>query len=88
MIHLPELINHTNASSVRDEGLRTLQTLPDHLVDGSTLRDFDSSILAVLLAWKRIYPTLVICRFPAKLEVLARVYGLTDLFEFKEVCAS
>lgn len=85
MIHLPELINHTNATSIRDEGLRTLQTSPDSLVDGSALRDFDSSILAVLLAWKRIYPALSIRGVPAKLEVLARVYGLTDLFEFKEV---
>ena len=85
MIHLPELINHTNATSIRDEGLSTLQTAPDSLVDGSALRDFDSSILAVLLAWKRIHPALVIRGVPAKLEVLARVYGLTDLFEFKEV---
>lgn len=85
MIHLPEFIDHTNASSIRDAGLKTLQSQPESLVDGSALKDFDSSILAVLLAWKRIRPQLVIQGVPAKLQVLARVYGLTDLFQFKEV---
>ncbi len=85
MIHLPEFINHTNASGIRDAGLKTLQSQTQVLVDGSALKDFDSSILAVLLAWKRICPQLVIQSVPAKLQVLARVYGLTDLFQFKEV---
>lgn len=85
MILLPELITHKNAQQVRDEGLKTLSLEPEAVIDGSSLKEFDSSILAVLLAWKRVRSGLIIEKVPAKLQMLARVYGLTELFLFKKI---
>jgi len=84
MIRLPEFISHQNAQHLRDEGLKALKDSSERVVDGSALVEFDSSTLAVLLAWKRECPELVVEHAPAKLQTLARVYGLTDLFEFKK----
>lgn len=88
MILLPELINHKNALEIRDAGLKLLRQSKDigtFEVEASALKDFDSSVLAILLAWKRIKPQLLISKAPSKLLVLAKVYGLTELFSFKEV---
>ena len=84
MFALPELINHTNEKGIRDEGLNVLTQKVDCVIDGSGLKEFDSSILAILLAWRRVNPELVVQNVPHKLQVLARVYGLTDLFQFKQ----
>ncbi|MEI7532364.1 MAG: STAS domain-containing protein [Betaproteobacteria bacterium] len=85
MIHLPVSINHSNATQIQKDGLLQLKKSDDILVDASQLQDFDSSVLAILMAWKRISPELHIVGGPEKLETLARVYGLEELFDFKKV---
>ena len=84
MITLPAIVNHQNAIAVRRDGLKQIKG-GEHQVDGSALTDFDSSILAIILEWRRVAPNLVVTKVPAKLSVLARVYGLTELFTFQEV---
>lgn len=54
-------------------------------VDCATLTQFDSSALAVLLAWQRAAKargaTLDILNLPPKLASLARAYGVDTLIE-------
>jgi ABC-type transporter Mla MlaB component len=47
------------------------------------LVEFDSSIIAVLLAWLRINPNLQIVSAPDKLQVLSKVYGLDEVLQLK-----
>lgn len=52
-------------------------------IDCSALVDFDSSALAVLMAWQRelssLQKNLRVINPPEKLKVLARVYGIANL---------
>jgi ABC-type transporter Mla MlaB component len=82
MINLPKVVNHQNAIEVRQKGLTQL-TAQENTVDASALVEFDSSIIAVLLAWLRINPNLQIVSAPNKLQVLSKVYGLDEVFELK-----
>ena len=87
MITLPEVVNHSNATQVRENGLIVLKNhLPteDVVIDASSLKEFDSSIVAVLIAWKRITANLVVKAAPEKVRVLSRVYGVLDLFKFRD----
>ena len=83
MISLPAVVDHTNAIALRQAGLKQIKDGASK-VDGSALTDFDSSILAILLEWRRLLPELVVEQVPEKLKVLARVYGVSELFQFKE----
>ena len=78
---LPHQVNQTNAEKITKRGSEALTK--DYQVDCSALSDFDSSVLAVLLAWRRQLQkrnqSLVVLNPPAKLKVLAGVYGVTDL---------
>jgi ABC-type transporter Mla MlaB component len=82
MIPLPNVVNHQNAIEVRQNGLTQI-TNQENLVDASALNEFDSSIIAVLLAWLRINPKLQIVSAPDKLQVLSKVYGLDDVLQLK-----
>lgn len=87
MIELPIAINQLNAIQMREAGLRTIKknnVANEVLVDAANLKEFDSSIFAVLMAWKRVAPNLVIKGAPEKVKVLSRVYGVMDLFQFKD----
>ena len=82
MILLPKVVNHQNAIEVRQKGLTQIQA-QENTVDASALVEFDTSIIAVLLAWLRINPNLQIVSVPDKLQVLSKVYGLDEVFELK-----
>ena len=87
MIRLPNKVNHTNATQLRDEGVQLLRQKnidQSIFVDAQALVDFDSSILAILLAWERVAPALFIKGAPQKLQKLAGVYGIADLLTFRE----
>ena len=80
MITLPAKVNHQNALMVRDDGLSQIQKSED-MVDASSLQEFDSSIIAVILAWLRAQPNLKMVSSPEKLQVLSKVYGLEGLLQ-------
>jgi phospholipid transport system transporter-binding protein len=82
MISLPPVVNHQNAIEVRQSGLKQI-TAQENQVDASALVEFDSSIIAVLLAWLRINPNLQIVSAPDKLQVLSKVYGLDEVLQLK-----
>jgi len=82
MISLPTVVNHQNAIEVRQSGLKQI-TAQENQVDASALVEFDSSIIAVLLAWLRINPNLQIVSAPDKLQVLSKVYGLDEILQLK-----
>jgi phospholipid transport system transporter-binding protein len=75
---LPSSVTHDNVMQVQKEGLINLGILST--VDCSNLIDFDSTVLTVLLAWKKKMQveglTLTIVHAPEKLKVLAGVYGV------------
>jgi ABC-type transporter Mla MlaB component len=82
MILLPNVVNHQNAIEVRQNGLKQIQA-QESQIDASALLEFDSSIIAVFLAWLRINPNLQIVSAPDKLQVLSKVYGLDDILQLK-----
>ena len=87
MIILPEVVNHSNATQVRDDGLKALRnhaTTDEVVIDASNLKEFDSSIFALLVAWKRATSNLIVKAAPEKVKVLSRVYGVMDLFKFRD----
>ena len=75
------MVTQENALLVQKEGL----LIPSELkrIDCSALKDFDSTVLAVLISWqKRLSSegqTLSIEHEPEKLKVLAGVYGVAVL---------
>ena len=78
---LPACVTQSNALQVREQGFADIKQ--SQTADCSALVDFDSSALAVLMAWQReLFPlgqTLRLDHPPEKLKVLARVYGIADL---------
>jgi len=80
-IVLPDCVNHTNAMALQNQGFDQLQK--SQTVDCGTLKDFDSSVLAVLMAWQRRLAIsnqkIMVLNPPNKLKVLASVYGVSEL---------
>jgi phospholipid transport system transporter-binding protein len=78
---LPASVTQETASHLEKEGLQSLDNLG--VIDCSRLRDFDSSVLAVFLAWRKKLQEnnqcLVVEQAPEKLKVLAKVYGVSTL---------
>jgi phospholipid transport system transporter-binding protein len=78
---LPATVTQETATQLEGEGLRNLASLIT--VDCSKLKDFDSTILAVLLAWRKSLQkekqSLFLECAPEKLKVLAKVYGVSTL---------
>ncbi len=78
---LPKIVTQENAMQLQKEGLLNLAAL--RLVDCSSLKDFDSTVLTVLLAWKNCLQedgqSISVEHAPEKLKVLASVYGVSAL---------
>jgi phospholipid transport system transporter-binding protein len=78
---LPQTVTQENALQLEKEGLLNLANL--RTIDCSSLKDFDSTVLTVLLAWqKKIQAdghSLCVEHAPEKLKVLASVYGVSVL---------
>ena len=78
---LPKTVTQENALQLEKEGLSNLLNL--RAIDCSYLKDFDSTVLTVLLAWqKRLQVdghSLSVEHATEKLKVLASVYGVSAL---------
>jgi len=78
---LPQKVTQENALLLEEEGSLNLADLK--VIDCSSLKDFDSTVLTVLLAWqKRLQAdgySLSVKHAPEKLKVLASVYGVSAL---------
>ena len=78
---LPVSVTQDNVLQLEKDGLLNLTAL--RTVDCSNLKDFDSTALTVLLAWQKKLQSdgqqISVQNAPAKLTVLAGVYGVADL---------
>ena len=81
---LPSKVTQENAVKLEQDGLaheHDLQT-----VDCLKLKDFDSTVLTVLLSWQKALlqndQKITIVNAPEKLKVLAGVYGVSALLGF------
>ena len=78
---LPKIVTQENALQLQKEGLLKSPSL--QLIDCSALKDFDSTVLTVLLAWQKKLlaegKSISIEHAPEKLKVLAGVYGVAAL---------
>ena len=78
---LPKIVTQENALQVQKEGL--LNPLGLQRIDCSALKDFDSTVLTVLLSWQKKLSSegqsFSIEHAPEKLKVLAGVYGIAAL---------
>lgn len=78
---LPRKVTQENALQLQKEGLLNSPSL--RLIDCAELKDFDSTVLTVLLAWQKKLVAegqlMSIEHAPEKLKVLAGVYGVAAL---------
>ncbi|ANI98717.1 anti-anti-sigma factor [Polynucleobacter wuianus] len=78
---LPQTVTQENALQLQKEGLLNAAALK--IIDCSALKDFDSTVLTVLLAWQKKLQadgqSLSVQNSPEKLKVLANVYGISAL---------
>ena len=78
---LPKIVTQETASQLQKEGLLNSPSL--QLIDCSALKDFDSTVLTVLLAWQKKLTAegkaIRVEHAPEKLKVLAGVYGVAEL---------
>jgi len=78
---LPQKVTQETALQLQKDGLLNIATL--RTIDCSALKDFDSTVLTVLLAWQKQLQTggqsLTLEGPPEKLKVLANVYGVSVL---------
>ena len=78
---LPKIVKQDNALQLQKEGLLNSPSLRS--IDCSALKDFDSTVLTVLLAWQKKLmaegQSISLENAPEKLKVLAGVYGVTAL---------
>ncbi|MEY4496693.1 MAG: hypothetical protein RL744_1757 [Pseudomonadota bacterium] len=78
---LPASVTQSNVLQLEKEGLLNLAALTT--VDCINLKDFDSTVLTVLLAWQKKLQAdgqrLSVQNAPEKLTVLAGVYGVAEL---------
>ncbi len=78
---LPSKVTQENAVKLEQEGLSNEPIL--QTIDCSMLKDFDSTVLTVLLAWQKKLllkdQKITIVNAPEKLKVLAGVYGVLPL---------
>jgi phospholipid transport system transporter-binding protein len=78
---LPVSVTQDNAVQLESDGLLNLADLS--IIDCINLKDFDSSVLTVLLAWQKKLQAdgrqIDIQNTPEKLKVLAGVYGVAGL---------
>ena len=79
-------LTHDSARSALDAGLSRIAAGATE-VDCAPLKQFDSSALAVLLAWERAATArgaaLVVINLPSGLASLAQAYGVDTLLTFR-----
>jgi phospholipid transport system transporter-binding protein len=78
---LPASVTQNNVLQLEKDGLLNLAAL--RTVDSCNLKDFDSTVLTVLLAWQKKLQAdgqqISVQNAPEKLIVLAGVYGVAEL---------
>ena len=78
---LPQTVTQETALQLQKDGLLNIASL--RTIDCSALKDFDSTVLTVLLAWQKQLQAdgqaLALESPPEKLKVLANVYGVSAL---------
>ena len=78
---LPASVTQDNVLQLEKDGLLNLAAL--RTVDCGNLKDFDSTVLTVLLAWQKKLQAdgqqICVQNAPEKLTVLAGVYGVAEL---------
>jgi phospholipid transport system transporter-binding protein len=78
---LPQVVTQENALQIQQEGLSNLAILKN--IDCSSLQEFDSTVLTVLLSWQKMLQaegqSISVEHAPEKLKVLAGVYGVSAL---------
>lgn len=78
---LPSSVTQKNILQIEKDGLANPSDLD--MIDCSSLRDFDSTALTLLLSWQKTMQAkgqrISIVNAPEKLKVLASVYGVTAL---------
>lgn len=79
---LPETVTRKNALTSLDQGTQAIQH-GDFAFDCAPLKQFDSSVLALMLAWQRTAQAqnqrIIFQNVPDKLAGLAQVYGINKL---------
>lgn len=85
MITLPSTLHHNNANALLAQGLQSIKQAEATIsVNAADLQQFDSSALAVLLAWQRAAlqsgKTLTCRNMPDSLRNLAHIYDMGTLF--------
>lgn len=88
-MQLPEAVDLSNARSLRDAGVAALRGAAggNWVVDASALRQFDSSLLSLLLEWQRAAKAAGVqvslaqtsADVSSRLQRLAVAYGLNSL---------
>jgi phospholipid transport system transporter-binding protein len=80
---LPVSVTQNNALQLEKDGLLNLEAL--RMVDCRNLKDFDSTVLTVLLAWQKKLQAdgqqIAVQNAPEKLTVLAGVYDVAQLLD-------
>jgi len=78
---LPASVTQDNVMQLEKDGLLNLAAL--RTIDCESLKDFDSTVLTVLLAWQKKLQAdgqqMTVLNAPEKLTVLAGVYGVSQL---------
>jgi phospholipid transport system transporter-binding protein len=78
---LPISVTQSNVLQLEKDGLLNIVSL--QTVDCINLKDFDSTVLTVLLAWQKKLQAdglqISVQNAPEKLTVLASVYGVAEL---------
>jgi phospholipid transport system transporter-binding protein len=78
---LPASVTQDNVLQLEKDGLLNLAALRN--IDCINLKDFDSTVLTVLLAWQKKLQAdsqqISVQNAPEKLIVLAGVYGVSEL---------
>jgi phospholipid transport system transporter-binding protein len=78
---LPVSVTQDNVVQLERDGLQNLAALSK--IDCVKLKDFDSTVLTVLLAWQKKLQAdgqqISVQNVPEKLTVLAGVYGVAEL---------
>lgn len=79
---LPQIATRINATELLRQGLVMLEK-NERVFDGGALQEFDSTILAIMLAWQRAaqarHTTVAFQNLPTKLVDLVQVYGVADI---------
>ena len=80
-LSLPQVVTQENALQIQQEGVSNLAKLKN--IDCSSLKEFDSTVLTVLLSWQKMLQaegqSISVEHAPEKLKVLAGVYGVSAL---------